>query len=873
MAKGKEKKPAKAPAAKKEKEAKTEKVPAAPDPAPEKAKKTGGEYGASNITVLEGLDAVRKRPAMYIGSTSGTGLHHLVYEIVDNSVDEALAGHCDSIEVVIHSDNSISVTDNGRGIPVALHPTEKISTLDVVMTKLHAGGKFDHDTYKVSGGLHGVGASVVNALSEWMEVEVRREGKIWYQSYKRGKPDGKVHPTGEAKKTGTKTTFLPDPQIFTETVYSFDILAKRLRELAFLNKGIYIKLTDERGKGKEAIFQFNGGIIQFVKALNENKETLFTTPLYFEKEKDKVMVEVAIQYNESYAETVFSFVNNINTVEGGTHVQGFRSALTRTINDYAKKNSLIKDNDPPISGDDVREGLTAVISVKVPDPQFEGQTKTKLGNGEVEGITRQACNDGLGTFFEQNPTVARRIVGKCLMAAKAREAARKARDLTRRKGALEISSLPGKLADCQEEDPSKSEIYLVEGDSAGGSAKQGRNRKFQAILPLKGKVLNVEKARIDKILNNDEIRTLITAMGTGIGEDDFNVEKARYHRIIIMTDADVDGSHIRTLLLTFFYRQMKPLLENGYIYIAQPPLYKVKRGKKEMYLQAEADMTRFLLQEGMEGVRLYRLGKGGAKGARTEFPQEKLKDLVNDLVRLESIGGALQKAGLNLREFLEAVTGKKKKPLYEIESPLGIDHAYTEGEKDDKVEKMKQKLKDMKKAAEKGKSAEEGMDFIYDTSRDVKDMVKVKAIKDMAETKQLEEILKRMGARGVETTELFPAEKEDKGDAKIKEVKPQYVIVHGSHDYFLESMYEVVEKVKDFGKEGLSIQRYKGLGEMNPEQLWETTMDPEKRTLLQVKLEDSVEADKTFDVLMGDQVEPRRNFIQTYAKQVRNLDI
>jgi DNA gyrase subunit B len=715
-----------------------------------------------------------------------------------------------------------------------------------------------------------VGASVVNALSEWLEVEVRREGKIWQQSYKRGVPQGKVKPTGEAKKTGTKVTFLPDKEIFSELVYSFDILAKRLRELAFLNKGIYIKLLDERGKGKEAIFQFNGGIIQFVKALNENKELLFATPLYFEKEKDNVVVEVSIQYNDSYTENVFSFVNNINTIEGGTHLQGFRSALTRTINEYAKKNSLLKDSDPPISGDDVREGLTAVVSVKVPDPQFEGQTKTKLGNGEVEGITRQACNDGLGTFFEQNPTVARRIVNKCLLSAKAREAARKARDLTRRKGALEISALPGKLADCQEEDPSKSEIYLVEGDSAGGSAKQGRNRKFQAILPLKGKVLNVERARIDKILNNDEIRTLITAMGTGIGEDDFKVEKARYHRIIIMTDADVDGSHIRTLLLTFFYRQMKPLLENGYIYIAQPPLYKVKRGKKEMYLQAEADMTRFLLQEGMDGVHLFRL-KGGK--SRVEFPQEKLKDLMSDLIRLESIGSALQRAGLNLKEFLEAVSGKKKRPLYEIETPLGIEHAYTEGEKDDKVEKLKNKLKDMKKAAEKGKTSDqEGMDFVYDTSRDVKDMIKVKAIKDMAEVKQIEDIIKRMETRSVEVAELFPAEKVEH-DGKEREVKPLYVIQHGSNEYFIESMYEFVEKVKDFGKEGLAIQRYKGLGEMNPEQLWETTMDPEKRTLVQVKLEDSVAADKTFDILMGDQVEPRRNFIQTYAKQVRNLDI
>ncbi len=838
---------------------------------PSKPFKNTGDYSAGNITVLEGLEAVRKRPAMYIGSTSGSGLHHLVYEVVDNSIDEALAGHCDSIEVVIHSDNSVSVSDNGRGIPADIHPTEKVSALEVVMTKLHAGGKFDHDSYKVSGGLHGVGVSVVNALSEWLEVEVRRDSKIWYQSYKRGTPDSKVRSTGEAKKTGTKVTFLADKTIFTETVYSYDILAKRLRELAFLNKGVYIKLVDERGKGKEAIFQYNGGIIQFVKHLNETKEVLFATPVYFEKDKDKVVVEVAIQYNESYAENVFSFVNNINTIEGGTHLQGFRSALTRTINDYAKKNNIVKETDPPISGDDVREGLTAVISVKVPDPQFEGQTKTKLGNGEVEGITRQICNDGLGTYFEQNPTVARRVVNKCLMAAKAREAARKARDLTRRKGALEISSLPGKLADCQEEDPSKSEIYLVEGDSAGGSAKQGRNRKFQAILPLKGKVLNVEKARIDKILNNDEIRTLITAMGTGIGEDDFNVEKARYHRIIIMTDADVDGSHIRTLLLTFFYRQMKPLLEKGYIYIAQPPLYKVKRGKKEIYLQNDAEMTRFLLQEGMDGARLFRMGRGKS---RVEFPQEKLKDLVSDLVRLESIGHSLKRAGLNLKEFLEASEGKKKKPLYEIESPLGIDHAYTEGEKEEKVEKMKHKLKDMKKAAEKGKQVDEGMDFVYDTSRDVKDMIKVKDIRDMAEGKQLDEILKRMLTRDVEIAELFPREEEKKESSeKEKTIKPNYVIAHGGHDYYLESMYEVVERVKDFGKEGMSIQRYKGLGEMNPEQLWETTMDPERRTLLQVKLEDTVEADKTFDILMGDQVEPRRNFIQTYAKQVRNLDI
>jgi DNA gyrase subunit B len=828
-------------------------------------------YSASNITVLEGLMAVRKRPAMYIGSTSGAGLHHLVYEVVDNSIDEALAGHCDAIEVVIHSDNSVSVTDNGRGIPVDMHPTEKVSALEVVLTKLHAGGKFDHDTYKVSGGLHGVGVSVVNALSEWLEVEVRRDGKIWSQGYRRGTPTGKVKAIGDAKKTGTKVTFLADKEIFTETVYSYDILAKRLRELAFLNKGVKIALNDERGKGKEAVFEYSGGIVEFVKHLNENKERLFATPLYFEKDKDKVVVEICLQYNDSYAETLFSFVNNINTVEGGTHVQGFRSALTRSINEYAKKNNMLKEADPPITGDDVKEGLAVVISVKVPDPQFEGQTKTKLGNNEVEGVTRQVCYEGFSTFFDKTPAVARAIINKCLTAAKAREAARKARDLTRRKSALEISALPGKLADCQEEDPSMCELYLVEGDSAGGSAKQGRNRKFQAILPLKGKVLNVEKARIDKILNNDEIRTLITAMGAGIGEADFNAEKARYHRIIIMTDADVDGSHIRTLLLTLFFRQMKPLLELGYVYIAQPPLYKVKRGKKEMYLQDENAMTRFLLDEGMEGVRLYRL-KGKS---RSEFPQEKLNDLVLDLINMEARGSALERVGVNLRAFLESRSegSKKKLPMYEIETPIGIEYAFNEEEKDDLVEKLHKKLKGMKKDAEKGKEInEEASDFLYDTTSEVKDEVKVRAIRDMAEIKQLEDVLKRMETRGVELTELVPPVKEEHG-AKAKEVKPQYVIAHSGHEYFIESMYEFVEKVKDFGKEGLFIQRYKGLGEMNPEQLWETTMDPEKRTLIQVRMEDAVEAEKVFDLLMGDQVEPRRRFIQTYARHAKNIDI
>ncbi len=628
-----------------------------------------GSYGAEQIQVLEGLEAVRKRPGMYIGSTSARGLHHLVYEVVDNSIDEALAGYCDKIDVTIHQDDSITVVDNGRGIPVEMHDFGK-PAVEVVLTVLHAGGKFGGEGYKVSGGLHGVGVSVVNALSIYMEVEVKREGKIHNIRFERGNTVDPLKVTGATEETGTKVTFQPDPEIFEETVYSFDILKQRFREMAFLNKGIHITLSDERTNESQT-FHYEGGIISFVEHLNKNKDVLHPVPIYLNGTKDTTMVEIALQYNDSYAENIFSFVNNINTQEGGTHLSGFKIALTRAINDYARKYNMLKENDENLSGEDIREGLAAIISLKIQEPQFEGQTKTKLGNSEVRGVVDTIVSEGLNEFFEENPTVIKKIMEKAIMASRAREAARKARELTRRKNALEISSLPGKLADCTIKDPMQSEIYLVEGDSAGGSAKQGRDRLFQAILPLRGKILNVEKARLDKILNNEEIRAMITAFGNGIAEE-FDIEKSRYGKIIIMTDADVDGAHIRTLLLTFFYRYMQPLIQAGRIYIAQPPLYLVKKSKESWYL----------------------------------YSDEELDQLLNRI-----------------------------------------------------------------------------------------------------------------------------------------------------------------------GRDGISVQRYKGLGEMNPEQLWETTMNPEGRTILQVALDDAMAADEIFSILMGDKVEPRRKFIEDHAQEVRNLDL
>lgn len=820
------------------------------------------KYDATTIQVLEGVEAVRKRPAMYIGDTTSRGLHHMVYEVVDNSIDEAMAGYATSIEVIVHADNSVTVVDDGRGIPVDIHKTQKKPALEVVMTTLHAGGKFDHKAYRVSGGLHGVGVSVVNALSEWLEVESRRDGKIYHQEYECGRAASKVKEIGSAKGTGTRVTFKADKEIFPGGInYSFDILSNRLRELAFLNKDLKIKLKDERAKGREAEYQFSGGIVSFIEFLNKNKNVLHKKIIYFAKEKDGIQAEVAMQYNDGYAESIYTFANNINTIEGGTHLTGFKSALTRTLNQYCKAKNLLKSEEGSIAGDDVREGISAVISVKVPNPQFEGQTKTKLGNSEVEGIVESIVNEALGSFLEENPPVANKIIEKAVLAARAREAARKARELTRRKGALEGASLPGKLADCQETDATLCEVYLVEGDSAGGSAKQGRDRRFQAILPLKGKILNVEKARLDKALSNEEIRTIITAIGTGIGEE-FDIAKLRYHKIIIMCDADVDGSHIRTLLLTFLYRQMPLLIENGHVYIAQPPLYKIKRGKREEYIQTEDDLNNLLLELGSEGMTLT------SARDKHQFTDKQLKSILDELIELETLGNAIERSGVNLSKYIGFRHKKTKKlPLYmvkvegethflynddelaeyvgEEEAPNGKDKTKDNGAKNGKEEK---------KPAAKAKTA----DYI-----------------EFYEAREIEKIVEKIEKLGVEIEDYDVPAEEDEGAKKTKKEtkKPIFLIKREKEQEGLFSLREVLSYVKGVGKEGMSIQRYKGLGEMNPTQLWETTMDPEKRTLLKVTLEDAVETDAMFTVLMGEAVEPRREFIEKHAHEVKVLDI
>ena len=808
-------------------------------------------YDASKIQVLEGLEAVRKRPAMYIGTTGPAGLHHLVYEVVDNSIDEVLAGFAKNVDVVIRPDGSVAVTDDGRGIPVEPHPKYKnMSALEVVMTKLHAGGKFDHNSYKVSGGLHGVGVSCVNALSELLTVEVYRDGKIYMQEYVRGVPQDKVKVTGKTDDRGTKVTFKPDPEIFSETNFSFDVLSNRLRELAFLNAGTRITIMDERDD-KEHTFNYDGGLVTFVKYLNANKTPLHADPIYFNKEKDSVIVEIAMQYNDGYNEQVFSFVNNINTIEGGTHLSGFRSALTRVINDYIKKNEISKIKDLALSGDDAREGLTAVISVKVPNPQFEGQTKTKLGNGEVEGITKSVVNDYLSAFLEENPSIANKIIEKAVLAAEAREAARKARELTRRKGALDSASLPGKLADCSEKDPEKSEIYIVEGDSAGGSAKQGRDRQFQAILPLKGKILNVEKSRLTKLLANDEIRTLITAIGTGIGQEEgqegFDINKCRYHKIVIMTDADVDGAHIRTLLLTFFYRQMTPLINSGYIYIAQPPLYKVKKNKKEMYLHTDEQLDKFLFAEGMNGVEFYSLQKGKQS---TAYDEKKFAQVIQNLNELDSLLRKLEKKMLTWKDYMGfRATGKF--PLYKIDGADPEKPGYIFNDKE---------WKEFKNKFLKNKEAE--MKAAGQLPLEVSDLELGTQVKDLWEIPRMEVLAKRLEAADIDLSTF---------GEKLE--KPKFRLVYDNEPFDIFTSRELIEKVRDFGRKGASIQRYKGLGEMNPAQLWETTMDPAKRKFLQVRLEDAVEADKIFTTLMGDKVEPRRLFIEAHSQDVRNLDI
>jgi DNA gyrase subunit B len=833
------------------------------------------KYDATTIQVLEGVDAVRKRPAMYVGDTTARGLHHLVYEVVDNSIDECMAGYATSIDVVVHADNSVTVIDDGRGIPVDMHKTQKKPALEVVMTTLHAGGKFDHKAYKVSGGLHGVGVSVVNALSEWLEVEVRRDGKIYHQEYEQGHTVSKVKEIGSAKNTGTRVTFKADKEIFGAAInYSFDTLSNRLRELAFLNKNIRVTLKDERAKGKEAEFQFSGGIVSFVEFLNKNKNVLHKKVIYFAKEKDGIYAEMALQYNDGYSESIFTFANNINTIEGGTHLTGFKSALTRTINQYCKSKNILKSSDEiGISGDDVREGLTAVISVKLPNPQFEGQTKTKLGNSEVEGIIESIVNDGLGSFIEENPSVANKVVEKAVLAARAREAARKARELTRRKGALEGASLPGKLADCQETDPALCELYLVEGDSAGGSAKQGRDRRFQAILPLKGKILNVEKARLDKALSNDEIRTIITAIGTGIGEE-FDLTKLRYNKIIIMSDADIDGSHIRTLLLTFLYRQMPALVEKGNIYIAQPPLYKIKRGKREEYIQTEIDFNSLLLELGTEGVTLTRIKD------KHQFTDKQVKSILDALIDLESLSNAIERRGVDFAKYLSFRHKKTKKlPLYMVKVEYEDQFLYNDDELSKYIEgeskpgKNNQKPEKNNKKEKKAKAEEKKIE----KEEPVEEKSRPADYVEFYEAREIEKLIDRIEKLGVDI-EDYSGEAEEGVETKKKAqkreaAKPIYTIKSEEGTEKFTSLREILKYVIGLGKQGMSIQRYKGLGEMNPAQLWETTMDPEKRTILKVTLEDAVEADAMFTVLMGEAVEPRREFIEKHAHEVKVLDI
>ncbi len=813
------------------------------------------DYGADKIKVLEGLEAVRKRPAMYIGSTGPAGLHHLVYEIVDNAIDEALAGFCDQINVTVHIDGSVTVVDNGRGIPTDQHESGK-SAAEVVLTVLHAGGKFDNDSYKVSGGLHGVGVSVVNALSETLDLEIWRNSQVYQQSYERGTPTGSLEITGTTKRRGTKVTFKPDTQIFETTVFSFDILAQRLRELAFLNGGITITLDDERD-GKSHNFHYEGGIVSFVTHLNKNKALVNEKPIYMRGEREGIDAEIALQWNDTYTETIYAFANNINTHEGGTHLSGFKAALTRTINSYATKNNLAKDLKESVSGEDIREGLTAVISVKIPHPQFEGQTKTKLGNTEVKGIVEAIVNDKLGAYLEENPSVAKRVIGKAIDAARARDAARKARDLVRRKGALDGSSLPGKLADCQERDPALSELYIVEGDSAGGSAKQGRDRRFQAILPLKGKILNVEKARFDKMLSSDEIKTMIAALGCGIGIEDFNLEKLRYHRIIIMTDADVDGSHIRTLLLTFFYRQLPKVIENGYVYIAQPPLFRAKRGKSETYIKDERDLETFLVKRSVEG-RVVRIPSAGREVSGAE-----LEKLLQRMIAHQKFLETVERRG-HPREIVEALlsAGADRDYFADKDKLEGVAEALTMPtrtvtvQRDEEHNRYQLQIEDRSSGYPRQHTI--GVDFV--TAGEYRTLL---ANHRDIPTLAGDIIVSTAVADTDETEEAAPAE--GKPALSKSKLPPPDVTLH--------SLDELVEYFIGAGKKGIAINRYKGLGEMNPDQLWSTTMDPTVRTLLQVRAEDHTEADLMFTTLMGDQVEPRRKFIEDNALDVKNLDV
>jgi len=798
-------------------------------------------YGAANIKVLEGLEAVRKRPGMYIGDTSERGLHHLAFEVVDNSVDEALAGECSHIAVTIHIDSSVTVEDNGRGIPVELHPTEGVSAAQVVMTKLHAGGKFDKGAYKVSGGLHGVGVSVVNALSETLEMEVRRAGKVYAQRYRRGEPVAPVEETGVTDQRGTRVTFKPDPLIFETLEFSFDILSQRLRELAFLNRGLHITIEDEREQ-KSHEFLYEGGIVSFVQTLNKAKTPIHPDVIYLHGTRDGLEIEIALQWNEGYSESVYAFANNINTIEGGTHLVGFKSALTRTINAYAVANGLLKKDNEALQGEDMREGLTAVISVKVPEPQFEGQTKTKLGNSEVKGIVEALVNDRLAVYLEEHPADAKRVVLKALEAARVREATRKAKELARRKGALDGGSLPGKLADCQERDPVFSELFVVEGDSAGGSAKQGRDRKNQAILPLRGKILNVEKARFDKMLSSQEIKLLIMALGAGVGKEDQDITRLRYHTIILMCDADVDGAHIRTLLLTFFFRHYQKVLEAGHLFIAQPPLYRVKRGRAQQYLKDEAGLEDYLIQLGAEDLGLQ--GEGGPPVTGTP-----LKQLVKKAIRLEKVLDILERKGRNRH----------------VVAALARQGAMEAGVLGDEAQ-----LQRIVAAAEAYLAV--AAPTIMPVSFSFEEDREHACLKIIAATRANGTAHRNVIDRDLCLTAEFEEVRRLARDLAVAG-EPPFTLTLGDRAEQVPNLQQAVARTMTQARKGLEIQRYKGLGEMNPGQLWETTMNPATRTLLQVKIEDAVEADMIFSTLMGDEVEPRRKFIEENALNARNLDI
>jgi len=841
-----------------------------------------GDYNADSIKVLGGMEAVRKRPAMYIGSTGEMGLHHLVYEVVDNSVDEALAGHADKIEVTIHIDNSITVVDNGRGIPVDPMDIdgEKVPAAQVVLTKLHAGGKFDSSSYKVSGGLHGVGVSCVNALSEELNLEIWRDGFTWEQTYSKGEPTSKLKKTGAVKaKTGTKVHFLPDKSIFTATEYSYDTLAQRLRELAFLNKGLLITLTDERatdaktGEPKSAEFKYTGGIAEFIKHLNRGKQVLHDKPIYMEAERSNVVMEIGLQYNDGYSETVFSFANNINTVDGGTHLSGFRMALTRTINYAGKQMGLFKDEKEGLTGDDVREGLVAVVSVKLPQPQFEGQTKGKL-NSDIAGVVQAFVNERLGAYLEQNPTAARKIINKAIEAARAREAARKARDLTRRKGALDGGGLPGKLADCSEKQPERCELFLVEGESAGGTAKQGRDRRFQAILPLKGKILNVEKARYDKMLGHEEIRAMITALGTGIGKEDFDTAKLRYGKIILMTDADVDGSHIRTLLLTFFFRHMQELIKRNNVYIAQPPLYQIKKGKSQQYIKDDREFVKVMVKRASEGL-IVRYGEGAAKiegAALAKFItilNEYLGffDKVQKRTRDEKVAELLPKIDLSKRADFE---GDKKTPSKKIEK---LEKELKKIQKDRQFKEVESRFDEEHNLWEvryvNSQGAEHLINWELASTPEFRQLItKFKQIEANLEPPfVVETIAKSASSNGNEAEEAGEDGETKKAAKPVAKKKTEVEVVEKA------TARELFDYVIAQGKKDFTVQRYKGLGEMTAPQLWETTMDPERRTLLSVRLEDIAESETIFTTLMGEDVEARRKFIEENALDVKNLDI